>query len=56
MNICLEEADECVYWLELIIEAKMLAKHLIEPLYKEAGELTAIFAAAIKTAREKTKN
>ena len=53
LNICIEESDESEYWMELIIEDGMLSKSLVEPLLKEAGELTAIFAAAIKTGREK---
>ena len=53
LNICLEESDESEYWMELIIEDEMLPKPLVEPLLKEAGELTAIFAAAIKTGRDK---
>ena len=51
MNICLEEADESIYWLELIIEAALLPRTRVEPLHHEATEITAIFAAAIKTAR-----
>ena len=52
LNICLEESDESEFWLELIIEDGMLPKSRVEPLLKEAGELTAIFAAAIKTGRD----
>ena len=52
LNTCLEESDESEYWLELIIADGMLPKKRVEPLLKEAGELTAIFAAAIKTSRD----
>ena len=54
INICLEEADESAYWLELISEDGMVKPSRVEPLLKEANELTAIFAAAIKTTREST--
>ncbi|MCE3279379.1 MAG: four helix bundle protein [Bacteroidetes bacterium] len=47
-----EEADECCYWLELIIEAELAKKESVEPILKEANELTAIFTAAGKTAKE----
>ncbi len=47
-----EEADECCYWLELIIEAGIIERQNAEPLLKEANELTAIFTAAGKTAKE----
>jgi four helix bundle protein len=48
-----EEADECIYWLELVIEAKLSKKELVEPLLKEAGEIVAIMASSRKSA---TKN
>ena len=52
INICLEEADESAFWLELIAEDQMLPANRMEPLLQESSELTAIFAAAIKTTRE----
>ena len=52
-----EEADECCYWLELIIEAEIIDKKQVDFLLKEANELTAIFTSAGKTAKEnKLKN
>ncbi len=45
-----EEADECIYWLELVIEANLLKKELVEPLLKEAGEIVAIMASSRKSA------
>ena len=52
-----EEADECCYWLELIIEIEIIDKQQVELLLKEANELTAIFTSAGKTAKEnKLKN
>ena len=51
LNICLEESDECEYWMELIIGDGMLPAKRVTPLLKEASELTAIFAATIKTGR-----
>ncbi len=46
-----EEADESCYWMELIIEGKLLQKCLVAPLLEEANELTAIFTAIVKTTR-----
>jgi four helix bundle protein len=40
-----EEADECLYWLELMEMADLVSKKDIIPLKKEANELTAIFTA-----------
>lgn len=52
ITIVEEEADECCYWLELIIEAEILDKNNVDTLLKEANELTAIFTSAGKTAKE----
>ena len=45
-----EEADESVFWLELIIEGNLLNENQVRPLLIEAGELVAIAAASRKTA------
>ena len=45
-----EEADESAFWLELLIEAEILATVRIQPLLLEARELVAIMAASKKTA------
>jgi four helix bundle protein len=52
ITIVEEEADECVYWLELIDMAMLKPTEQIVPLKKEASELTAIFTASGKTAKE----
>jgi four helix bundle protein len=46
LAIVIEEADETVFWLELIIEAGLLKEHLIKNLLKEANEITAIMVAS----------
>jgi len=56
LSIVLEEADESYFWLEFIIDEGLLKKEVIEPLLKEAGELTSIFVASRKTARGKRTN
>ena len=56
ISIVLEETDESAFWLEFIMDEKLLKKHLVDPLLKEAGELTAIFASSRKTASTKIKN
>ncbi len=52
LSIVVEEVDETLFWLEIIIEEKLLAKSKIESLIQEADELTAIFISARKTARK----
>lgn len=46
------EADECCYWLELIGEAGLAGDGNLLWLQKEANELTSIFTAAGKTAKQ----
>lgn len=48
---CLREADETLYWLELLAEEGFLPTTRMQPLLREANELVAIFAAVVKTAR-----
>jgi 3-isopropylmalate/(R)-2-methylmalate dehydratase small subunit len=51
LGIVEEEADECGYWLELIVEGGLLPLIQVQPLLKESHELVAIMAASIKTAK-----
>jgi len=51
LHIVLEEADESAFWLELIIETKLIAGKLVNPLLNEANELTAIFSKSYYTAK-----
>jgi len=48
-----EEADESMYWMELIPEAGLMKKELISDLYNEADEILSIVVASIKTARKR---
>ena len=45
-----EEADESLYWLEVIDEGKLVSHQKIASLLKEADELTAIFTSARRSA------
>ena len=51
IGIVAEEADESVFWLELIEETKILNPKQLEEILKEARQLAAIFSASHKTAR-----
>jgi four helix bundle protein len=46
-----EEADECVYWLEMIAAAKTIDSARLQPLLAEASELWAILNQSQVTAR-----
>ncbi len=54
----LEEADESLYWLEVIQDAKIFISEQLPLLIKEANELVSIFNAADITAKKnrETKN
>jgi len=54
MGTVIEEADESAYWLELIIEEKILSQKEVLPMLNEANELLAIFCASRTTARKNT--
>ena len=51
LGIVIEEADESSFWLEFIIDEKLLKKTIVTPLFAESNELTAIFVASQKTSR-----
>ena len=51
LSIVIEEADETYFWLEFVIDERLLAKERVLPLLREASELTSIFISSRKTAR-----
>jgi four helix bundle protein len=50
IGIVEEEADETLFWLELIVDTDLLDLKRIAPLLKEVDELVAIMAASRKSA------
>jgi four helix bundle protein len=52
LGIVLEEADETVFWLELMRDAAIFPERKIEDLVTEANELVSIFVTSIRTAKE----
>ena len=54
MSIVVEEADETVFWLEILYESKIkVDKEGIVPLGKEWREITKIMSAARKKAKDR---
>ena len=51
LGIVEEEADESIYWLELLVEAKILPEATLRPLMVEIGEIVAMTVSSIKTLR-----
>jgi four helix bundle protein len=53
VGIVLEEVDETLYWLELIVETKIMEDKNLNHLMKEADELAAIFVASLNKAKSR---
>lgn len=53
MTIVEEEADEYLYWIELLVESGLVREELVSDLMREADELVSITVASIKTARSR---
>jgi four helix bundle protein len=51
MGIVEEEADETIYWMELLIDANLVRPEPLGRLMNEANELVSIVVAFIKTAQ-----
>lgn len=48
-----EEADESIFWMEMIVERRLLKSSLVKPLSDEVHEILAMTVASIKTLRSK---
>ena len=52
IGICMKEASETAYWLEVIVEAEMLSWAQVKATYEECEELLAIFTSSYNTSRK----
>jgi four helix bundle protein len=52
IGIAIEEADEALYWLEVVHEAGLLPPSRLTELSGEANELVAILTATSRTAKQ----
>jgi four helix bundle protein len=55
MGIVEEEADESLYWMELLVESGLIDAERLAPLMAETNEIVAIIVASINTARHRKK-
>ena len=55
LQIVEEELDESLYWMELLIEGKIITEHLLKDLMTEGNELLSIIISSIKTTKSKKK-
>ncbi|MDE3019803.1 MAG: four helix bundle protein [Nitrospirota bacterium] len=53
IGVVVEEADETIFWLELLEEAGIVPQGSAQELIAEANELLAIFAASQATAKKR---
>jgi len=53
MGDSLKELSETAYWLELLIESKIVSSKKLAPLLDETRELKAIFATIIRKTRDR---
>jgi len=51
MKIVEEECDESLYWMDLLIESRLVRAALLDDLVREADEILALVVASIKAAR-----
>ncbi len=51
LKIVEEEADESVYWIEMLIESGLVREELVADLHREAEEILVIIVASINTSK-----
>jgi four helix bundle protein len=51
LGVVLEEADETVFWLELLQEGNIFRPEKLRDLVKEANELVSIFVVSVRSAK-----
>src|SRR5262245_55814007 len=54
LDIVLEEADETLFWLELLTESGLMPAARLADLASETNEITAMIIASLKTLRAKS--
>lgn len=54
LGICEEEADESIYWIEVLVESDYVKAARVKSLLQEAEAVLAIIVASIRTSRRKT--
>ena len=55
MGIVEEEADETLYWLELLVEAGLMPESRLADLMQETDQVVAMTVASIKTLRARSR-
>jgi four helix bundle protein len=56
LGVVLEEADESLFWIDLLVDAGITNTENVRLLRSEANQLVAIFVASLRTAKHSTKS
>jgi len=51
-----QELDETSYWMDLLVDSKLVSEAKLAPLQRESNELMAIFVASVRTAKRNKGN
>ena len=55
LSIVLEEADESLYWMEILVESGLVPEYKLKNLMAETNEIVSMLVASLKTLRSKSK-
>lgn len=56
LKIVEEEADECLYWMEILVESGLQKEFILKTVMKEGDEILSMIVASLRTLRLKQKN
>jgi four helix bundle protein len=51
LGVVVEEADETLFWLDLLVDAGLVRLEIVKPRRSECEELVRIFASSLATAK-----
>ena len=51
MSIALKEANETLYWIELLYESDYIDNNVFKSIHTEADEITSILASIVKSTK-----
>ena len=55
VSIALKEANETLYWIELLHDSEYIDDKTFDSIHNEADEITSILASIVKTTKENTE-
>jgi four helix bundle protein len=56
ISIVIEESDESEFWLEFVMDEKLMERKKVLPLFNEAHELSSIFITTRRTAQRRKQS